>query len=113
MILQKKLYEQLPYQKLGILIVSFGSYRPKTLKTSKFDQKMALNGPKYAIPEFSWHIEHDFLKEAHKNNFYTKQERQAMVPRIYNLDFFSFSFFSYLQKILTSVQHLKLKKLNY
>ena len=50
----------------------FGSYRSKTLITVNFGQKMALNGPKFAISEFSQHIEYDFLKEDHKNNFHTK-----------------------------------------
>ena len=36
--------EQLPQKKLGILIVAFGSYRPKTLK-------LALNGQNFTI---SW-----------------------------------------------------------
>ena len=35
--------EQLPYQKLGRLIVAFGSYRSKTIK-------LALNGQNFAIP---------------------------------------------------------------
>ena len=35
--------EQLPYQNLGIFIVAFGSYRPKTLK-------LALNGQNFASP---------------------------------------------------------------
>ena len=50
----------------------FGSYRSKTLKSVNFGQKMALNGPNFAISEFSQHIEYDFLKEDHKNNFHTK-----------------------------------------
>ena len=48
----------------------------KTLKTVNFGQKMAkflvLNGQNFAISEFSQHIEYDFLKEEHKNNFHTK-----------------------------------------
>ena len=48
------------------------SYRSKTLKTVNFGQKMALNGPNFAISEFSQQIEYDFLKEDHKNNFHTK-----------------------------------------
>ena len=34
---------------------------------------MALNGPNFSISEFSQHIEYDFLKEDHKNNFHTKK----------------------------------------
>ena len=34
---------------------------------------MALNGPNFAISEFSQHIEYDFLKEDHKNNFHTNK----------------------------------------
>ena len=60
-------------QKLGRFIAAFGSYMSKTLKTVNFGQKMALNGPNFAIPEFSQHIEYDFLKEDHKNNFHTKK----------------------------------------
>ena len=53
----------------------FGSYRSRTLKTVNFGQKMALiNGPNFAISESSQHIEYDFLKEDHKNNFHTKKE---------------------------------------
>ena len=33
---------------------------------------MALNGPNFAISEFFQHIEYDFLKEDHQNNFHTK-----------------------------------------
>ena len=65
--------KQLPYHKLGRFIAAFGSYGSRTLKTVNFGQKMALlNGPNFAISEFSQHIEYDFLKEDHKNNFYTK-----------------------------------------
>ena len=58
--------------KLGRFIAVLGSYRSKTLKTVNFGQKMTLNGPNFAISEFSQHIECDFLKEDHKNNFHTK-----------------------------------------
>ena len=44
----------------------------KTLKTVNFGPKMALNGPNFAISEFLQHIEYDFLKEDHQNNFHTK-----------------------------------------
>ena len=39
--------------------------------------KMALNGPNFAISEFSQHIEYDFLKEDHKNNFHTKNQEYS------------------------------------
>ena len=45
--------------------------RPKTLKTVNFG-KMAVNGANFAISQFSQHLEYDFLKEDHKNNFHTK-----------------------------------------
>ena len=38
---QRRPKEQLPYQKLGRFIAAYGSYRPKTLKTVNFGQKMA------------------------------------------------------------------------
>ena len=64
------------YQKLGRFITMFGSYRPKTLKTCQYwpknGQILVLNGQNSAISEFSRHIENDFLKEDHKNNFHTK-----------------------------------------
>ena len=68
----KKTIRTTSIAKLGRYIVAFGNYRKKTLKTVNFGQKMALNGPNYAISEFSQHIEYDFLKEDHKKNFHTK-----------------------------------------
>ena len=44
----------------------------KNSQNCQFWPKMALNGPNLAISEFSQHIEYDFLKEDHKNNFHTK-----------------------------------------
>ena len=32
---------------------------------------------KLALLEFSWHIEYDFLKEDHKNNFHTKNQEDS------------------------------------
>ena len=52
--------------------ISASGRGPKTLKTVNSSQKMALNGLNFAISEFSQHIEYDFLKEDHKNNFHTK-----------------------------------------
>ena len=69
---QRRPQEQLPYHKLRRFIAAFGSYRSRTLKTVNLGQKMALNGPNFAISEFSQHKEYDFLKEDHKNNFHTK-----------------------------------------
>ena len=45
---------------------------PKTLETVNLGPKKALNGQNFAISEFSRHIEYDFLKEDHNNNFHTK-----------------------------------------
>ena len=39
---------------------------------AKNGQNFVLNGQSYAKSEFSRHIEYDFLKENHKNNFHTK-----------------------------------------
>ena len=36
------------------------------------DKISLFHGQKFAISEFSRHIEYDFLKEDHKNNFHTK-----------------------------------------
>ena len=58
---------------------AFGSYRSRTLKTVNFGQKNALNGPNFAISEFSQHIEYDFLKEDHKNNFHTKNQEDSQL----------------------------------
>ena len=69
---KKSKFKEVPYHKLERFIAAFGSYRSRTLKTVNFGQKMALNGPNFAISEFSQHIEYDILKEDHKNNFYTK-----------------------------------------
>ena len=50
------------------------SGEPKTLKTVNFGQKiLVLNGQNFAVSEFSRHIEYDFLKEDHKNDFHTKK----------------------------------------
>ena len=72
-------FKEVTYQKLGRFIAVLGSYRSKTLKTVNFYQKMALNGPNYAISEFSQHIEYDFLKENHQNNFHTKKLGRLIV----------------------------------
>ena len=69
---QRRRQEQLPCHKFGRFIVAFGSYRPKTLKLALNGQILVLNGQNFAISEFSRHIEYDFLKEDHKNNFHTK-----------------------------------------
>ena len=77
MIFSRRPEKQLSYQKLGRFIAAFGSYRPKTLKTlnsGKNGQILALNDKNFAIPEFSWHIEYDFLKEDHKDNFHAKKK---------------------------------------
>ena len=68
-------FKEVPYQKLGRFIAAFGNYRSKTLKTVNFGQKMAkflsYMAKNFAKSEFSRHIEYDFLKEDHKNNFHT------------------------------------------
>ena len=54
---------------------SANAERPKTIIAVIFGPKwtiFATNGQILAISEFSRHIEHDFLKEDHKNNFHTK-----------------------------------------
>ena len=38
----------------------------------KNGQILVLNGKNFAISEFSQHIEYEFMKEDHKNNFHTK-----------------------------------------
>ena len=43
----------------------------------KNGQILVLNGQNLAISEFSWHIEYDFLKEDHKNNFHTKNQEDS------------------------------------
>ena len=44
---------------------------------AKNDQILALNGQNFAISEFSWHMQYDFLKEDHKNNFHTKNQEDS------------------------------------
>ena len=41
------------------------------------DKISLFHGQKFAIPEFSRHIEYDFLKEDHKNNFHTKNQEDS------------------------------------
>ena len=64
--------------------ISASGRGPKTLKTVNFGPKTALNGPNFAISEFSQHIEYDFLKEDHKNNFHKEgfigRYRQTSTP---------------------------------
>ena len=48
-------YIYIQHQKLGRFIAAFGSFRSRTLKTVNFGQKMPLNGPNFAISEFSQH----------------------------------------------------------
>ena len=40
------------------------------------DKISLFHGEKFAVPELSRHIEYDFLKEDHKNNFHTKNKTQ-------------------------------------
>ena len=46
----------------------------KLSKLSILAKILVLNGQNFVISEFSWHIEHDFLKEDHKNNLHTKNQ---------------------------------------
>ena len=41
------------------------------------DKTSLLHGQKFAISELSRHIEYDFLKEDHKNNFHTKNQEYS------------------------------------
>ena len=41
------------------------------------DKISLFHGQKFAISEFSWYIEYDFLKEDHKNNFHTKNQEDS------------------------------------
>ena len=66
--------------KIRKTLAVFGSYKSKTLKTVSVCQKMALNGPNFAISEFPQHIEYDFLKEDHKNNFHTNKYAKLLFP---------------------------------
>ena len=43
----------------------------------KNGQILVLNGQNFAISEFPRHIEYDFLKEDHKNNFHTKNQEDS------------------------------------
>ena len=53
----------------------------KNSQNSQFWQKngqvFVLNGQNFAKSEFSRHIEYDFLKEDHKNNFLTKNQEDS------------------------------------
>ena len=55
--------------------------KTKNLKNCQFSPKngqiLVLNGQNSAISEFSRHIEYDFLKEDHKNNFHTKNQEDS------------------------------------
>ena len=55
---------------------SANAERPKNSQNCQFwpknGQILVLHGQNSAISEFSRHIEYDFLKEDHKNNFHTK-----------------------------------------
>ena len=56
-------------------IAALGSYRSKLSKQSILAPKgqiFVLNGQNLAKSELSRHIEYDFLKEDHKNNFHTE-----------------------------------------
>ena len=41
---------------------------------------LVLNGQNFAVSEFSWHIEYDFHKEDHRNNFHTKNQEDSQRP---------------------------------
>ena len=44
------------------------------------DKISLFHGQKFAISEFSRHIEYDFLKEDHKNNFHTNKTQYDWFP---------------------------------
>ena len=43
------------------------------------DKISLFHGQKFAISEFSRHMEYDFLKEDHKNNFHTKNQEVSQL----------------------------------
>ena len=55
--------------------------KAKNLQNCQFwpknGQILVLNGQNFAISEFSQHIEYDFLKEDHQNNFHTKNQEDS------------------------------------
>ena len=63
--------------------MAFGSYRPKTLKLALNGEISLFHGQKFAISEFSRHIDYDFLKEDHKSN--TMLQSLSKVIRDYQL----------------------------
>ena len=72
---QRKLHEQLAYQKLGRFIAAFGSYRSKLSQLSILAKKwpnFGLKWPKLRHIRIFLANEYDFLKEDHKKNFHTK-----------------------------------------
>ena len=60
---------------------SANAERLKNSQNSQFwprnGQIFVLNGQNFAISEFCQHIEYDFLKEDHKNNFHTKNQEDS------------------------------------
>ena len=52
----------------------------KLSRLSILAKKMALNGQNFAISEFYQHIEYNFLKEDHKNNFHTNKTQYDWFP---------------------------------
>ena len=55
--------------------------KAKNLQNCQFwpinGQILVLNGQSFFISQFSWHIEYDFLKVDHKNNFHTKHQEDS------------------------------------
>ena len=41
------------------------------------DKISLFHGHKFAIPEFSRHIEYDFLEKDYKNNFHTENQENS------------------------------------
>ena len=54
------------------ILTIFGHFGGQKLSKLSILAKKWPYGPDFVISEFSQHIEYDFLKEDHKNNFHTK-----------------------------------------
>ena len=77
MIFSKKTIRTTSKPKIRKIHSSIWKLQVKDSQNCRFWPKMALNGPNFAISEFSQHIEYDFLIEDHKNILHTKNQEYS------------------------------------
>ena len=84
MIFSKKTIRTTSIPKVRKIHSGVWKLKAKNLQNCQFWPKngkiFVLNGQKFAISEFSQHIEYDFLKDNHQKNFHTNKTEYDWFP---------------------------------